>query len=127
MVLEIITITFYFCWEISLCLGIGYRSPRYWHTEDFSTKLVNLRNKLHESKIQNRPSSEIDNLRNQLKNEQMKWNYTKKNDLLCKIEAEGLYSKTFNKLFRQRSQDSGVDNQRLKEHFSKVFWRKFCT
>ena len=125
MVLEFITTTFYFCWEISLCLGIGYRSPRHWHTEEFSLKIADLHSELRNLRSQNRPESEIQNLKNRIKKAQKSWNYKKNNERMTKIEAEGLYSRTFNSLFRQKAHNGGITDTKLKEHFSNVFGEDF--
>ena len=85
MVLEIITNIFYFCWELSLCLAVGYSSPRYWHTETFSPEIVKLQTQLKQSRLKNLPPKEISEIKQKLETARSKWNYSKKNELMTKM------------------------------------------
>ena len=33
---------FYFCWEVVMCVAIGYHSPRHWHSESHCPEIADL-------------------------------------------------------------------------------------
>ena len=57
--INIITTIFYFCWEMGLHSGVGYRSPRHWHTESFSPEIARLESQKFEIVNNSGPLHEI--------------------------------------------------------------------
>ena len=124
MILEVVTTVFYFCWEICLCLGVGYRSPRHWHSSEFHPEVAFLESELQNA-IQNKDANLIFKTKIELRKWRQKWSYQKWNKCISQIEREGLYSKTFNRIFRSKKDCGGITDAEFKNHFQKVFGKKF--
>ena len=44
LLINVMYLEFQFLWDALLIFCVGYRSPRHWHTEDFSPKIAVLQN-----------------------------------------------------------------------------------
>ena len=118
---------FQFLYDIFLIFGVGFHSPRYWHTEDFSPKLSKLVYELSELRGVNNDSTQQkrEKLRQEIRELRASNRTRRTHLLLSRIEKEGLYSRTFNSLFNQAVGRRGVTDLALKNHFSKVFGEEF--
>ena len=123
VIIKIVCSTFYFCWNIIISLGIGFRSPRYWHSSEFNPRVALLEKQLKKAIAEGSPNVKM--IHKKLQVCRKKWNYTKWNTVITKIEKEGLYSKTFNKIFRSKSDNGGISDVKFKKHFDKIFGKDF--
>ena len=120
---------FYFCWYLCMAAAWGYRSPRKWHSESYNPALGALLTRQRRLLQGGMPrndqilinlSKEIQQVR--CRNRTHKWYQT-----LAAIEREGLYSTTFNRVYREAggTRSLPVDPKELKTHFQNIFGEKF--
>ncbi len=126
-VVNVSFILFQYSYDLLLIFGIGFHSPRKWHTEDWSPKLARLSYEYRDLCGKNDSTSKVraSELLSQIRKLRAHNRARKSNILLSRIEKEGLYSRTFNSLYKQAVGRRGVTDAALRTHFSKIFGEKF--
>ena len=135
LLVNVMYLEFQFLWDALLIFCVGYRSPRHWHTEDFSPKIAVLQKEKQKINIARKKNKYISfssrarltKIDSEIRILRARMRRIRNNCMFSRIEREGLYSKTFNRLFRKGSAAprSAALNKTLVEHFAKIFGEEF--